>query len=81
VSQALHYMKAGEAAGAPASSDPAAPAPAARRCYTCTRADTLRTAMETLALPGVTRLVCVQAGTKCIEGIVTLSDIASFMFL
>jgi 5'-AMP-activated protein kinase regulatory gamma subunit len=83
VSQALHYMKAGEASGSPASSDQGASAatPAARRCYTCTRADTLRTAMETLALPGVTRLVCVQAGTKRIEGIITLSDIASFIFL
>ncbi len=85
VSQALHYMKAGAGAGAPGAAF-AAPAEGAaagppRRCYTCTRADSLRTAMETLALPGVTRLVCVQAGTQRIEGIVTLSDIASFLFL
>ena len=52
-----------------------------RRCYTCTRADTLRTAMETLALPGVMRLVCVQPGTQRIEGIITLTDVASFLFL
>jgi 5'-AMP-activated protein kinase, regulatory gamma subunit len=78
VSQALHYMKAGEAAGAAATSEPAPPT---RRCYTCTRADTLRTAMETLALPGVTRLVCVQPGSQRIEGIITLSDVASYLFL
>jgi 5'-AMP-activated protein kinase regulatory gamma subunit len=85
VSQALHYMKAGAGAGA-AGAAFAAPAEAGgggppRRCYTCTRADSLRTAMETLALPGVTRLVCVQAGTQRIEGIITLSDIASFLFV
>jgi CBS domain-containing protein len=85
VSQALHYMKAGAGAGG-AGAAFAAPAEAGgggppRRCYTCTRADSLRTAMETLALPGVTRLVCVQAGTQRIEGIITLSDIASFLFV
>jgi 5'-AMP-activated protein kinase regulatory gamma subunit len=37
--------------------------------------------METLALPGVSRLVCVQAGTQRIEGVVTLRDIAEFLFL
>ena len=87
VSQALHYMKAGVGAGAGGGAAFAAPAEggaaggAPRRCYTCTRADSLRTAMETLALPGVTRLVCVQAGTQRIEGIITLSDIASFLFV
>jgi CBS-domain-containing membrane protein len=87
VSQALHYMKAGVGAGGAgggafaASADGGGGAGAPRRCYTCTRADSLRTAMETLALPGVTRLVCVQAGTQRIEGIITLSDIASFLFV
>jgi CBS domain-containing protein len=88
VSQALHYMKAGAGAAGAGTGAYAAPAEgggaaggAPRRCYTCTRADSLRTAMETLALPGVTRLVCVQAGTQRIEGIITLSDIASFLFV
>lgn len=87
MSQALHYMKSGGGGGSGAAGSAfAAPAEGGnggppRRCYTCTRADSLRTAMETLALPGVTRLVCVQAGTQRIEGIVTLSDIASFLFL
>ena len=77
-------MKAGAEAhegSAAAAGDAAGAATAQRRCYTCTRADTLRTAMETLALPGVMRLVCVQPGTQRIEGIITLTDVASFLFL
>ena len=85
VSQALHFMKAGAAAAAATAGGADLPAPGdgagGRRCYTCTRADTLRTAMETLALPGVMRLVCVQPGTQRIEGIITLTDVASFLFL
>ena len=90
VSQALHFMKAGAAAAASAAGGAGGgaadfggqgDAAGGRRCYTCTRADTLRTAMETLALPGVMRLVCVQPGTQRIEGIITLTDVASFLFL
>ena len=53
---------------------------AQRRCFTCTRADSLRTVMETLSLPGVSRLICVEAASQRIEGIVTLSDVANFLF-
>lgn len=53
VSQALQYLKA---AGPGQQVYPGAPEATHRRCYTCTRADTLRTVMETLALPSVSRL-------------------------
>ena len=79
VSQALQYMKAG-GAGPGSQAAPGAQEAAQRRCYTCTRTDSLRTVMETLALPGVSRLICVEAGTQRIEGIITLSDIATFLF-
>lgn len=141
MSQALQYLKA---AGPGQQVYPGAPETTHRRCYTCTRADTLRTVMETLALPSVSRLargpperltaphghmillcsdsgspclsvachapctvlcscakglaakgdlllippfplsslvqICVQAGTQRIEGLITLSDIATFLF-
>ena len=76
VSQALHYMQSGGGDGAGGGGGGGA-----RRCFTCTRSDSLRTAMETLAMPGVGRLVCVQPSTQRIEGIITLSDIASFLFV
>lgn len=81
VSQALRYMKTGATAGyqSPAQGVDNAGA-VQRRCFTCTRADSLRTVMETLSLPGVSRLICVEAGSQRIEGIITLSDIATFLF-
>ncbi|XP_059632710.1 sucrose nonfermenting 4-like protein [Cornus florida] len=50
-----------------------------QRCHMCLRSDTVHKVMERLAKPGVRRLIVVEAGSKRVEGIVTLSDI--FMFL
>jgi|TARA_B110000003_G_scaffold97113_1_gene99241 5'-AMP-activated protein kinase regulatory gamma subunit len=55
---------------------PAAPGP---RAHTCTRADTLRAVVEALSLPGVRRLVIVDAQTRAVEGVVSLSDVVSFL--
>ncbi|XP_011014797.1 PREDICTED: sucrose nonfermenting 4-like protein isoform X2 [Populus euphratica] len=50
-----------------------------QRCQMCLRSDTLHKEMERLANPGVRRLVIVEAGSKRVEGIVTLSDIFKFL--
>ncbi|KAG6758880.1 hypothetical protein POTOM_035342 [Populus tomentosa] len=50
-----------------------------QRCQMCLRSDTLHKVMERLANPGVRRLVIVEAGSKRVEGIVTLSDIFRFL--
>lgn len=49
------------------------------RMHICARTDTLRTAVETLSLPGVRRLVCVEPGTNRIEGVLSLADVAMFL--
>eukprot|EP00217_Crustomastix_stigmatica_P011778 CAMPEP_0183794200 /NCGR_PEP_ID=MMETSP0803_2-20130417/3695_1 /TAXON_ID=195967 /ORGANISM="Crustomastix stigmata, Strain CCMP3273" /LENGTH=516 /DNA_ID=CAMNT_0026038599 /DNA_START=243 /DNA_END=1794 /DNA_ORIENTATION=+ len=48
------------------------------RVHVCTRSDTLRTIVETLSLPGVRRLVCVEPGTQIVEGVISLRDVAAF---
>ena len=50
-----------------------------RRVHECCRDDTLRVVMERLALPGVRRLMVVHADTRRIEGVVSLSDVASYL--
>ncbi|KAG6764885.1 hypothetical protein POTOM_032374 [Populus tomentosa] len=45
-----------------------------QRCQMCLRSDTLHKVMERLANPGVRRLVIVEAGSKRVEGIVTLNS-------
>eukprot|EP00898_Chlorokybus_atmophyticus_P007834 jgi/Chlat1/8051/Chrsp73S07535 len=47
----------------------------------CSRSDTLKSALEKLANPGVRRLVCVENGTRRVEGVISLSDILSFLLL
>ncbi|KAH7295609.1 hypothetical protein KP509_27G057200 [Ceratopteris richardii] len=49
------------------------------RCQMCLRTDTLQHIMERLAMPGVRRVVCVEAGSKRVEGIITLSDVFKFL--
>ncbi|KAI4345444.1 hypothetical protein L6164_012568 [Bauhinia variegata] len=49
-----------------------------QRCQMCLRSDSLHKVMERLANPGVRRLVIVEAGSKRVEGIVSLSDIFKF---
>lgn len=51
-----------------------------QRCQMCLRSDSLHKVMERLANPGVRRLVIVEAGSKRVEGIVSLSDIFKFLF-
>ncbi|KAJ7980244.1 Sucrose nonfermenting 4-like protein [Quillaja saponaria] len=50
-----------------------------QRCQMCLRSDSLHKVMERLANPGVRRLVIVEAGSKRVEGIVSLSDIFKFI--
>lgn len=49
------------------------------RFSTCVRGDTLRTALEMLSLPNIRRLIVVDPTTKQVEGVVSLSDVFSFL--
>ncbi|CAL0302291.1 unnamed protein product [Lupinus luteus] len=51
-----------------------------RRCHMCLRSDSLHKVMEWLAKPEVRRLVVVEAGSKRVEGIISLSDVFRFLF-
>ena len=51
------------------------------RVYFCTKKDSLRSIVETLALPGVRRVVVIEPETKQLQGIVTLQDVARFLTL
>ncbi|KAJ4956135.1 hypothetical protein NE237_012918 [Protea cynaroides] len=51
-----------------------------QRCQMCLRSDPLHKVMERLANPGVRRLVIVEAGSKRVEGIISLSDVFRFLF-
>ncbi|GAA0159573.1 kinase modulator [Lithospermum erythrorhizon] len=50
-----------------------------QRCHMCLRSDPLYKVMERLSRPGVRRLVIVEAGSKRVEGIVSLSDVFRFL--
>ncbi|THF95715.1 hypothetical protein TEA_025308 [Camellia sinensis var. sinensis] len=50
-----------------------------QRCQMCLRSDPLHKVIERLAIPGVRRLVIVEAGSKRVEGIVSLSDVFHFL--
>ncbi|XP_047153767.1 sucrose nonfermenting 4-like protein [Vigna umbellata] len=52
--------------------------PRSQRCQMCLRTDSLHKVMERLSQPGVRRLVIVEAGSKRVEGIISLSDIFKF---
>jgi CBS domain-containing protein len=81
VGQALQAAAAQspEAAAAGMPVPPVVPAAPGPRAHTCTRADTLRAVVEALSLPGVRRLVIVDAQTRAVEGVVSLSDVVSFL--
>ncbi|CAH9148842.1 unnamed protein product [Cuscuta epithymum] len=49
------------------------------RCHMCLRSDPLHKIMDKLSKPGVRRLVIVEAGTKRVEGIISLSDVFRFL--
>ncbi|GAV63148.1 CBS domain-containing protein [Cephalotus follicularis] len=50
-----------------------------QRCQMCLRSDPLHKVMERLANPGVRRLVIVEAGSKRVEGIISLTDVLRFL--
>ncbi|XP_068340617.1 sucrose nonfermenting 4-like protein [Pyrus communis] len=50
-----------------------------QRCQMCLQSDSLHKVMERLANPGVRRLVIVEAGSKRVEGIISLSDVFRFL--
>ncbi|GKA88291.1 sucrose nonfermenting 4-like protein [Tanacetum coccineum] len=52
---------------------------AGQRCHMCLRSDSLHKVMERLAKPGVRRVVIVEAGSKRVEGIISLGDIFRFL--
>ncbi|XP_020576886.1 sucrose nonfermenting 4-like protein isoform X1 [Phalaenopsis equestris] len=49
-----------------------------QRCQMCLGTDTLQKVMERLANPGVRRVVIVEAGSKRVEGIISLGDVFRF---
>ncbi|GFH06810.1 uncharacterized protein HaLaN_01509 [Haematococcus lacustris] len=51
------------------------------RVHVCSKEDTLRTVVERLAIPGVRRLVVIHPDTRRVEGCVSLSDVAAYLFL
>lgn len=55
------------------------PHPYSERCHMCLRSDPLHRVMDKLSKPGVRRLVIVEAGSKRVEGIVSLSDVFRFL--
>ncbi|XAR49118.1 hypothetical protein NMG60_11032189 [Bertholletia excelsa] len=50
-----------------------------QRCQMCLRSDPLHKVLERLANPGVRRLVIVEAGSKRVEGIISLTDVFKFL--
>lgn len=59
----------------------AAGAAGRQRVHVCTAQDALRFVVERLALPGVRRVFVVHPESRRVEGIVSLSDVASFMLI
>ncbi|KAI4372483.1 hypothetical protein MLD38_010706 [Melastoma candidum] len=53
--------------------------PRSQRCQMCLPSDSLHKVMERLANPGTRRLIIVEAGSKRVEGIVTLGDVFKFL--
>ncbi|KAG0483454.1 hypothetical protein HPP92_011538 [Vanilla planifolia] len=49
-----------------------------QRCQMCLASDSLQMVMERLANPGIRRVVIVEAGSKRVQGIVSLGDIFKF---
>ncbi len=54
-------------------------AKAQQRVHVCTSSDSLRAVVERLSVPGVRRLVVVHPDSKRVEGVVSLSDVASYL--
>ncbi|PSC74424.1 sucrose nonfermenting 4 [Micractinium conductrix] len=69
----------GSAASLEAAASGAASSP--KHLHLCTPHDALRTVVERLSVPGVRRLVVVDSDTRRVEGIISLSDVASYLLL
>lgn len=50
-----------------------------QRCQMCLKSDPLHKVMERLSIPGVRRVIIVEAGSKRVEGIISLSDVFRFL--
>ncbi|KAL7123846.1 hypothetical protein ABFS83_14G009900 [Erythranthe nasuta] len=50
-----------------------------QRCFMCLRSDPLHKVFERLSQPGVRRLIVVEAGSKHVEGIISLGDVFRFI--
>ncbi|KAG6432152.1 hypothetical protein SASPL_103726 [Salvia splendens] len=55
------------------------PGPNSQRWHMCLRTDPLLKVLERLSQPGVRRLIIVEAGSKRVQGIVSLSDVFRFL--
>eukprot|EP01024_Parvocaulis_polyphysoides_P006961 TRINITY_DN12068_c0_g1_i1.p1 TRINITY_DN12068_c0_g1~~TRINITY_DN12068_c0_g1_i1.p1 ORF type:complete len:580 (+),score=58.64 TRINITY_DN12068_c0_g1_i1:205-1944(+) len=51
------------------------------RVWCATRQDSLRTVIERLSMPSVRRIMVVEAETRKLEGVISLSDVAQYFFL
>lgn len=58
---------------------PGGPGMASSRLRMCVRSETLRSVIEQLAHPGVRRLICIEAGSRRVEGIISLKDVFNFL--
>ncbi|KAF8390767.1 hypothetical protein HHK36_025295 [Tetracentron sinense] len=52
-----------------------------KRCQTCLRSDSLHVIMERLSDPAVRRLIVIEAGSKRVEGIISLRDVFNFILV
>lgn len=52
-----------------------------QRVHACSTNDPLRSVLERLAIPGVRRLLVVNPNSRKLEGIISLSDVASYLML
>lgn len=67
--------------GDPSQQQPQIPPAKRTRLYVCTRQDQLRVVLERLSMPAVRRVIVVHPETSKVEGIISLSDVARFLFL
>jgi CBS domain-containing protein len=58
---------------------PVGPRTAGSRLHMCVRSESLRTVIELLAHPGVRRVICIEAGSNRVEGIISLKDVFNFL--
>eukprot|EP00899_Mesostigma_viride_P006563 jgi/Mesvir1/15908/Mv08236-RA.1 len=49
------------------------------RCHMCTRNDTMQSVVDRLAMNGVGRLICVEAGSRRLEGIISQKDVMRYL--